>query len=222
MNYGETIKNWSIKLDDKEQTFRFEHQFWTGRKKYYVNDELIKHVRGSILASCAMNETVAFTIDGHEGEFIFRHRSKGLHNPFDSSTVYIDLFIDGEKVDGRKTKAKRQPNWVYYTYVVLILSLALYLQVFSDIGQEQPDISFHKDRLPVQVSSDIATQQPHAGKAKNLVGQKVRIVMESGEQYTGTLISVDGSLVTIEEQAKYGSRETSLYAGQLKVIEALK
>ena len=85
MKYGDAKKTWAVVLDGQEHTFRLEHNFWSGERKYYVDDELIEHITGSLGASANFGQDVEFTVGGHECRF--QYRSIGR-------TVFYDLYID--------------------------------------------------------------------------------------------------------------------------------
>ncbi len=111
MKYGESIKTWDIELDGKLQTFRIEHQFWTGEKKYYINDEMIKHVEGGFLQSASFMKDVPFNIGTHEGKFKFRAVGR---------LTFYDLIIDGKEIEGEEKNALRFPIWIL---VLLLLGI---------------------------------------------------------------------------------------------------
>jgi hypothetical protein len=102
MAYGESIKTWNVELDDQQHSFRFVHQFWTGEKKYYINEELIKHISGSLLSSASFASDVPINIGTHEGEF--KYRAVGR-------VAFYDLYIDGNKIEGEERNALRAPVW---------------------------------------------------------------------------------------------------------------
>ena len=115
MNYGETHKHWNATLAGKEHSFRFEHQFWTGEKKYFVNDELIKHVEGNLLQSASFGSDVPFDIDGHNGVFQFRAIGR---------LTFYDLYIDGSKIEGEEKSAMRLPPWAIVLSLLVLLAIA--------------------------------------------------------------------------------------------------
>ena len=117
MKYGETIKRWNIDLDGQQHTLRFEHQFWTGEKKYYINDELVEHVPGSILQSASFAKDVPFTLGTHQG--VFQLRALGR-------MVFYDLVIDGETIAGEEKSALRLPLWVITLLIIGLIYLALF------------------------------------------------------------------------------------------------
>jgi hypothetical protein len=103
MKYGESIKIWNVELDGQPQSFRLEHQWWTGEKFYYINDELIEHVESGLLQSASFTKDVPFNIGTHNGKFQYRAVGR---------IVYFDLIIDGNKIDGEEKNALRFPIWV--------------------------------------------------------------------------------------------------------------
>lgn len=115
MKYGETIKTWTVVLDGKEQSFRFKHQFWTGEKEYFINDELIKHVPGGLLQSASFSSDVPFHIGVHEGKFKFRAVGR---------VTFYDLEIDGEKIEGEEKRALRLPLWVAGLLLLALFTIA--------------------------------------------------------------------------------------------------
>ena len=115
MKYGDAVKNWVVELDGEAHRFRMEHNFWSGEKKYFVDDEMIEHVTGSIKASTTFARDVPFTVGAHEG--YFRHRAVGR-------AVFYDLFIDGEKIKGEEKHALRLPLWVAALLMLLLFLIA--------------------------------------------------------------------------------------------------
>lgn len=116
MKYGESIKVWNIELDGKPQTFRLEHQWWTGEKFYYINDELIEHIEGGFLQSASFVKDVPFNIGTHEGKFKFR----AIHR-----LVFFDLIIDGNKIDGEEKSALRLPIWAIALLCLGIVAIGM-------------------------------------------------------------------------------------------------
>jgi hypothetical protein len=51
MNYGDAVKTWEVELNGETHHFRMEHNFWSGEKKYFIDDDLVEHVSGSLKAS---------------------------------------------------------------------------------------------------------------------------------------------------------------------------
>lgn len=114
MKYGESIKVWNIELDGKLQTFRLEHQFWTGEKNYYINDERIKNVKGGLLQSASFAKDVPFNVGTHEGKFKYRAIGRA---------VFFDLVIDGNKIDGEEKNALRMPIWVIVLLILVVVAI---------------------------------------------------------------------------------------------------
>ena len=117
MKYGEAHKSWIVDLDGKEQLFRFEHQFWTGEKKYYINDELIKHIHGGLLQSAKFVQEVPFSIGSHKG--MFKHRAIGR-------VTFNDLIIGGEEIKGSEKSAMRFPLWLMTLLIIGLIYIALF------------------------------------------------------------------------------------------------
>jgi len=115
MKYGESIKLWNIELDGQAQSFRLEHQWWTGEKKYYINDKLIEHVAGGFLQSASFVKDVSFNIGSHEGKFKFRAVGR---------VVFFDLVIDGNKIEGDEKNALRAPIWLIVLLLLGLLAIA--------------------------------------------------------------------------------------------------
>jgi hypothetical protein len=115
MKYGDAVKTWEAVLDGKEHTFRFEHNFWSGEKKYYINDQLIEHVPAGLKQSASFGSEVPFNIGSHQGKF--QHRAVGR-------VVFYDLYIDGDKIKGHEKHALRMPVWAFVLLIVLLLLLA--------------------------------------------------------------------------------------------------
>ena len=111
MKYGDAVKTWEVKLDGKAHVLRFEHNFWSGEKKYFIDDEMIKHVPGSLLASASFADDVPFNIGTHQG--YYRHRAVGR-------VVFYDLFIDDEKIKGEEMHALRLPIWAFFLLIGLL------------------------------------------------------------------------------------------------------
>lgn len=114
MNYGETHKTWLVELDEKEYSFRFEHQFWTGEKKYFINNELIEHIQGGLMQSASFANDVTFTIGSHKGKFT--HRAIGR-------ATFNELFIDENKIQGEEKSALRFPLWVFVLLLIGLVSI---------------------------------------------------------------------------------------------------
>ncbi len=115
MKYGESIKTWDIELDGKPYTFRMEHQWWTGEKSYYINDELIEHVDGGFLQSASFGKDVTFNVGSHEGKFKYRAVGRA---------VFFDLVIDRNKIEGEEKNALRFPIWLAVLLLLGILAIA--------------------------------------------------------------------------------------------------
>lgn len=115
MKHGDAMKTWTMELDDREYTFRMEHNFWSGEKKYYIDNELIEHVEGSIKASTSFTKDVPFIIGNHQG--LFQHRAVGR-------AVFYDLYIDGQKIKGEEKHALRMPIWAAVGLFLLLLLVA--------------------------------------------------------------------------------------------------
>lgn len=115
MKYGDAVKNWVVVVDGKEHHFCLKHNFWTGEKKYYVDDEMIKHVPGSISASASFGSEVPFNVGSHQGKF--QHQAVGR-------VVFYDLYIDGEKIKGEEKNALRMPIWAAVVLFILLFLIA--------------------------------------------------------------------------------------------------
>lgn len=129
MKYGDSIKRWSVELEDGIHNLRMEHNFWNGEKKYYVDDELIKHVPGSLAEASRFTSDVTFNVAGHRGEF--RHRAIGR-------LTFYDLYIDGKKISGEQKNAARLPLWVALLMIALLLLLAWGAMEFGKSPDNQP------------------------------------------------------------------------------------
>lgn len=136
MNYGMTIKKWATELDGIEHNFRFEHQFWTGRKEYYVDDKLLRKVRGGLFASGSFGDKAHFTLDSHTG--LFEYSAKvPLQNALMPGSVFLEhngiiskcgLSIDGKSIQGTAEKALHYPQWLNWAFIVFILGLIIALK----------------------------------------------------------------------------------------------
>jgi hypothetical protein len=115
MKYGDSVKTWEVVLGDKKHTFRFEHNFWSGEKKYFINDQLIEHVPAGIKQSASFGSEVPFNIGSHQGKF--QHRAVGR-------VVFYDLYIDGDKIKGEENSALRMPLWAFAALILLLLLIA--------------------------------------------------------------------------------------------------
>jgi hypothetical protein len=115
LKYGESIKTWNVELDGKPTSFRMEHQFWTGEKRYYINDELIEHTKGGFLQSGSFIKDVTFNVGNHTGKF--KYRAVGR-------VVFFDLVVDGNKIKGEEINALRFPIWVAALLILAMLSFA--------------------------------------------------------------------------------------------------
>lgn len=115
MEYGESIKTWNVELDGQQYSFRFVHQFWTGEKSYYINEELIKHVPGSLLSSASLASDVPINVGTHEGKFKFRAVDR---------VAFYDLYIDGNKIEGEEKNALRMPIWMIVLLCLGLLAVA--------------------------------------------------------------------------------------------------
>jgi hypothetical protein len=125
MKYGDAAKNWTVELDGREHSFRMEHNFWSGEKKYFVDDEMIEHVEGGLKASAAFAGDVPFSVGGHQG--YFRHRAVGR-------AVFYDLFIDDEKIKGEEKHALRLPLWAAALLFLLLFLIAFLSMQFGKGG----------------------------------------------------------------------------------------
>ena len=115
MQYGETIKTWTVALDGEEHVLRFQHNFWTGEKNYYVDDALLKSVPGGLRESARFARDVPFSLGLHQG--VFRLRAIGR-------LTFYDLFIDGEKIEGRETSTPRLPLWAGILLMLVLFAIA--------------------------------------------------------------------------------------------------
>lgn len=115
LKYGESVKVWNIELDGKPQSFRLEHQFWTGEKSYYINDELIEHIDGGLLQSASFGKDVSFKLGSHEGKFKYRAIGRA---------VFFDLVIDGNKIEGEEKNALRFPIWLAVLLLLGVCAMA--------------------------------------------------------------------------------------------------
>lgn len=115
MKYGDAVKTWEVELDGKHHRLRMAHNFWSGEKKYYIDDELVEHVPGSLKASAAFARDVPFTIGSHSGKF--QHRAVGR-------VVFYDLYVDGKNIEGEEQHALRMPVWVLVLLILLLFLVA--------------------------------------------------------------------------------------------------
>ena len=115
MNYGDAVKTWEAVLDGEKHVFRYEHNFWSGEKKYFIDDEMTKHVPGSLMVSASFADDLPFNIGAHQGKF--RHRAVGR-------VVFYDLFIDDEKIKGEEKHALRMPLWAFALLIFLLFIIA--------------------------------------------------------------------------------------------------
>lgn len=129
MKYGDSIKRWSVELEGKIHSLRMEHNFWNGEKKYYIDDELIKHVPGNLAEASRFASDVPFNIAGHRGEF--RHRAVGR-------VVFYDLYIDDKKISGEEKNAARLPLWAALLMIALLLLLAWGSMQFGKSPENKP------------------------------------------------------------------------------------
>jgi hypothetical protein len=139
MSYGVTVNTWTTKLDGKQFIFRFEHQFWTGRKSYYIDGELVRHVRGGIIESGTRSDKTDFTIGTHHGTFEYTAKTENALVPgsvltddngisqictltIDGSLIALDA--DSTNIDDKQ--ASRYPRWLDYVFIGMILGMVLY------------------------------------------------------------------------------------------------
>lgn len=131
MRYGETITRWQVELNGKRHTMRLVHQFWTGEKKYYVNDELIKQTKGGVIPSASFGEDVSFTLEKHQGQFKFRAVGR---------MEFYDLYIDDRKIEGDEQRALRIPIWAI---ALLLASLFMFGILTTQMAMPiQTEVSF--------------------------------------------------------------------------------
>ncbi|MFT5659103.1 MAG: hypothetical protein ACI9KN_002385 [Gammaproteobacteria bacterium] len=116
--YGETVNIWSTQVDNKDYTFRFEHQFWTGRKRYFINDKLVKKISGGVIEAHRFRTSTSFTVNGHEVQFLFQAKTYDAHLSY---TLFVkdlgiktimNLLIDGKQIAGVEEQASRCAGWV--------------------------------------------------------------------------------------------------------------
>lgn len=122
MKYGETHKTWHIELDGQAYAFRLEYQFWTGEKKYFIDNKLVEHVPGGFLKSASFASNVPFTIGNHNGKF--QHRAIGR-------AVFFDLIVDNEKIEGEEKSALRLPLWMIALLMIILIFIALSAMKFG-------------------------------------------------------------------------------------------
>ncbi|MGR9091695.1 MAG: hypothetical protein ACU85U_14070 [Gammaproteobacteria bacterium] len=132
-----TIKKWTTELDGIEHSFRFEHQFWTGRKEYYVDDTLVRKVSGGLFESGSFGDKADFTLGSHTG--LFEYSAKvPLQNALLPGSIFFEhngiiskcgLSIDGENIQGTSEKAPHYPPWINWAFAVFILGLIVVLRV---------------------------------------------------------------------------------------------
>jgi len=115
LNYGETLKHWTASLDGNEYRIHMLRQFWTGERKYFVNDELIAHTKPGLANSARFSDDVSHKIAGHE--IRFRYRAVGR-------VAFFDLFVDGEKIEGSETSALRFHPMIAVILTMLLLGMA--------------------------------------------------------------------------------------------------
>jgi len=115
MKYGDAVKTWAVELDGKVHRLRMEHNFWSGEKKYHIDDELTEHVPGSLKTSASFARDVPFTIGSHSGTF--QHRAVGR-------VVFYDLYVDGKKIEGEEQHAMRLPPWAIVLLILALLVIA--------------------------------------------------------------------------------------------------
>jgi len=139
LEYGETITTWAADVEGSPYTFRCEHQFWTGRKKYYINDKLVRQISGGLIESCRSSVAANFHIDSHDIQFLFRAArefgfSYGGAGYDDMSEVFdkdagvvtsMELSIDGTKIKGSMKSARRMAGWAAPLFVAIIVILVL-------------------------------------------------------------------------------------------------
>ncbi|MEX2516084.1 MAG: hypothetical protein WD572_04100 [Gammaproteobacteria bacterium] len=106
-----------------------EHNFCNGKKKYYVDDELIKHVPGNLAEASRFTSDVTFNVAGHRGKF--RHRAIGR-------LTFYDLYIDGNKIQGSEQNAARLPLWVALLMMALLLLLVWGSMEFDKSPDNKP------------------------------------------------------------------------------------
>jgi hypothetical protein len=115
LKYGESVKIWHIELDGKPYTFRLEHQWWTGEKSYYINDDLIEHVDGGFLQSASFAKDVTFNVGSHTGKFKYQALGRA---------VFLNLVIDGNEIKGEEKNALRFPIWVAVFLFLGLIAIA--------------------------------------------------------------------------------------------------
>lgn len=115
MQFGDAVKTWAVELGGEAHQFRMEHNFWSGEKKYFVDDEQIESVSGSLKASAAMMKDVPFTVGAHRGRF--QHRAIGR-------IVFYNLYIDEQKIKGVEKHAMRMPPWAIVLLILALLVIA--------------------------------------------------------------------------------------------------
>lgn len=115
MAYGETTKTWTVLLDGQEHELRLEHHYWTGDKRFYLDDRLIHHIPGGLRASASFADDVPFTLGAHQGRF--RYRAIG-------PMTFYDLVIDGQTIVGDERAGLRLPPWLVAALVAGLFGLA--------------------------------------------------------------------------------------------------
>lgn len=109
------MKTWEVELNGETHHFRMEHNFWSGEKKYFIDDELVEHVSGSLKASASFARDVPFNVGGHLGRF--QHRAVGR-------VVFYDLYVDGKKIEGEEKHALRLPVWAIVLLIMVLFLIA--------------------------------------------------------------------------------------------------
>lgn len=122
MNYGDAVKTWDVELNGESHRFRMEHNFWSGEKKYFIDDELVEHVSGSLKASASFARDVPFNVGGHLGKF--QHRAVGR-------VVFYDLYIDDRKIEGEEKRAMRMPPRAIVLLLLALLVIAGLSMIFG-------------------------------------------------------------------------------------------
>ena len=112
LSYGEMEKRWSMMLDGGRHSMRIEYKILTGETKYYVDEKLIKHLKGGLLSGKELQEKVNFTIGTHQGEFKITNMRP---------VVLVEMRVDGALIEGEEQSNLRTPARMLFLLVVAAL-----------------------------------------------------------------------------------------------------
>lgn len=121
MSSGQYVKTWTIPGQKKPLTIRAEHCFWNGEKSYFINNNQLHHIKGSLLESVKFSRDYQFSHQNIRGLITFR--ALGITREF-------SLLINGQKIEGTESRSEL-PKWLGFAYGALVgVGFIIYMKFF--------------------------------------------------------------------------------------------